>query len=140
MGFPATPTLASTSILSPRLGVESVKHAKNGIFHFQIIKPCCKNVANNNIQRQLCTTKCLEGNFENIFEIDLLLLFSYSNFGAPLAMALCSKRCISETAALICMCHTLLGRLLNAQIGGTFRGTISIQRTRPTAIAGHLVL
>jgi len=43
-------------------------------------------------------------------------------------MALCSKHCISETAALICMCDTPLESLLNGLILDKFnsrRGAIS---------------
>jgi len=59
------------------------------------------------------------------------------------AMALCSKRCISKTVTLICMCGTQFESLLNGLIGGKLilrMGAISIQQARPIAIAEPLVL
>jgi len=53
---------------SPHLEVESVKNA-NRILHFQMITLSCKVFFPiNNFQRQSCSSKCLEGNRENIFE------------------------------------------------------------------------
>jgi len=46
------------------------KNAKNLIFHFQMIKLLCKVVSINNIERQSCLSKCLEGNRDKMLEID----------------------------------------------------------------------
>jgi len=40
-----------------------------------MITLCCKVVPINNFQRQSCSSNCLEGNRENIFEIDAYLRF-----------------------------------------------------------------
>jgi len=60
-----------------------------------------------NFERQSSSYKCLEGNSKKFFEIDVYLTIIH-RFHAPLAMALCSKRCISETAASICLFDTPL--------------------------------
>jgi len=55
----------------------------------------------------------------------------YNDFRAPLAMVLCSMRCISQTTALICMCDKPLENALNDLIGCKFisrRGAISTRR------------
>jgi len=44
----------------------------------------------------------------------------YNDFSAPLAMALCGKHCIFETAALICVCGASLESLLNGPMGDKF--------------------
>jgi len=57
-------------------------------------------------------------------------------------MALCSKSCMSEMAAMICMCDTPLESLLNSLIGDKFisrRSLISTWWVQPTAISVPLV-
>jgi len=66
-----------------------------------MIKLCCKDVSINNFQWQSCSYKCLVGNREKDFEIDAYLRFNTTISVHGLSMALCYKRCISETAALI---------------------------------------
>jgi len=73
-----------------------------------------------------------------IFSKSMHIYDLYNDFSA-----LCSKRCISETAASMCMCDTPLESLLNGRIGGKFISCIDIistRRARPTAIAVHLVI
>jgi len=110
--------------------------------HFQIIKLCYKVVSINNFLRQSCSSKCLEGNRENISKS----LYIYPMYRPThLAVTLCSKRCISKTTASICMIQndTALESLLNGLIGSTFisrPGALSTRRARPTTIVVPLVL
>jgi len=73
-----------------------------------MIKVYCKFVPIDNFQRQNCSSKCLEGNREQFRNWCIL-----QDFSAPLAMALCSMRCISETAHrfvwLVCLTAALNG-------------------------------
>jgi len=106
-----------------------------------MIKICCKVILINKSKRPSCSPECSEGSREKCFEIDAFYAF-YNFLSAPVAMALCSKRCISETAASMCMCDTPLEGLLNGVIRGAFilrRGPISTRRARPTGIVVPLV-
>jgi len=102
----------------------------------------------NNFQRQSISSKCLEGNYETFKKMRNYAFYNVSM--SPRYMALFSKRCISETAALICMCDTPSESVLNGLIGGiqspygsrALEATIlriSTRRARPTAIVVPLV-
>jgi len=84
-----------------------------------------------------CSEVALISNFQ------LQMYAFYNDFSAHLAMGLCCKRCISETAESICPCDTPLESVLNSLIGGKFisrKGVINTRRARLTAIAGLLVI
>jgi len=87
--------------------------------------------------------KCLEGIRENIYLLNQCKFTLFTTISVHyLAMALFSKCCISETAALLCMCDAPLESLLYGLIGGKFtlrRGTMNTQRTHPIMIDVFLV-
>jgi len=140
MDCPTTLKWAPNFTPSPhRGGVETWKNSKNRIFHFPIIKPCCKVVLINNFQRQSCSLKSLEGYRENVFEIDAYLGFLQWFQCMHLALVLCSMCCISETAPLICMCDAPLESIFNGLIGDRCAIIKHARWARPTAIAVLLV-
>ena len=71
MGFPTTPKSApQLDPFPPIWGFENMKkNAKNGFYHFQMIKLCCEVFLIENFQRQSCLHICLEDISETIFEI-----------------------------------------------------------------------
>ena len=70
MGFPTTPKSAPQLDPFPYLGDRKhEKNAKNGFYHFQMIKVCCEVLQIENFQRQSCLHICLEDISETFFEI-----------------------------------------------------------------------
>jgi len=102
---------------------------------------CCNVVQINNVQQLSCSSECLEGNRENISKSMHIYTVIITITMHAYAIALYSKRYISEMAALICMCDAPLESMLcGLNEASLFIGdAISTRRMRLTAIAAPLV-
>ena len=84
MGFPTTPKTDPNLTPSPHLGGRKhEKNAKNGFYHFQMIKLCGEVFPIKNFQRQSCLHICLEDISEKISKSMHNYTF-YTDFSAPL--------------------------------------------------------
>jgi len=121
--------------------VSTVVNPPTKITFVRDIRTICEKTASDP-QLHSFPSDGFEGLRENGSKSMLIYAF-YSDFSAPSRyITLCSKRCISETAVLICKCDTPLERLLNGLIEGKFishRDAMSNRRARPTAIDVPLV-
>ena len=75
---------------SPIWGSKTWKNAKNGFYHFQMIKLCGEVFPIENLLQQSCLHICLENNCEEKFEIGAKLHF-YADFSAPLDWRNCAN-------------------------------------------------
>jgi len=84
---------------SPSFGVEIMKKREKLIFFFQMIKLCCKVVSINNFQPQSYSSKCLEGNREQISKSVHIYAFyidfsTSSRYGAMFQALYVRKYCL----------------------------------------------
>ena len=91
MGFPTTPKSApKLDPFPPFWGSKTWKNAKNGFYHFQMIKLCGEVFPIENLQRQSCLHICLEDISEK-FPKSVHNYTFYTDFSEPLDWRKCAN-------------------------------------------------